>query len=178
MNDYTPAPVIAQFEKVSYERFAADIHKSFPDQYYSDAHIRSMYDSIILPSRSTKGSAGYDFYSPINTTANSLHPVLIPTGIRCAIADGWFLALYPRSGIGFKYGVGLMNTVGIIDSDYYFAENEGHIMVKLSSHYDQYYLWDIAAGDKFCQGIFQPYGITFDDNAENIRIGGMGSTGR
>lgn len=177
MNDYTPAPVIAQFEKVSYERFAADIYKTFPNQY-SDADIREMYDNIILPSRSTKGSAGYDFYSPIHATVRPSCSVLIPTGIRCAIADGWFLALYPRSGLGFKHGIRLMNTVGIVDSDYYLAENEGHIMVKLSPHHNQSYLWDIAAGDKFCQGIFQPYGITYDDNAENIRTGGIGSTGR
>ena len=43
---------------------------------------------------------------------------------------GWFLGIYPRSGQGFKYGIKLANTVGIIDSDYYHSDNEGHIFIK------------------------------------------------
>ncbi len=53
--------------------------------------------------------------------------IKIPTGIRVKINDGWVLKLYPRSGLGFKFRVQMNNTVGIIDSDYYNSDNEGHI---------------------------------------------------
>ena len=65
------------------------------------------------------------------------------------------------------------NTIGIIDSDYYNSDNEGHIMVKFSVDRPL----TLHKGDKFCQGIFILYGVTFDDNADGIRNGGFGSTG-
>ena len=100
--------------------------------------------------------------------------VKIPTGIRCEIEDGWFLQVVPRSSMGFKYGMKLSNTLGIIDSDYAFAENEGHIMAKIKIEDAPQLV--INRGDKFIQGIFWPYGITIDDEATGIRTGGIGST--
>ena len=88
----------------------------------------------------------------------------------------WVLMIYPRSSIGFKYQVGLANTTGIIDSDYYRGNNEGHIMVKLVNNGNK--IFSANEGDKIVQGVFLPYGITTDDNAEGERIGGFGSTGR
>ena len=90
------------------------------------------------------------------------------------IENGWVLGLYPRSGLGFKYRLQLNNTVGIIDSDYYNSDNEGHIFVKLSNEGDKEI--KILRGNAFCQGIFMQYGITEDDKVETSRNGGFGST--
>ena len=89
---------------------------------------------------------------------------------------GWVLSLYPRSGMGFKYLVGLANTVGIIDSDYYYSDNEGHIMVKLVNRGSE--TLEIKKGKAFCQGIFTKFGVTIDDTAKDIRNGGFNSTNK
>lgn len=92
------------------------------------------------------------------------------------IEDGWVLKLYPRSGLGFKYHLQLNNTVGIIDSDYYFSDNEGHIFAKLTNDSNEDKTLSISQGTVFIQEIFVEYGITVDDDVEAIRNGGFGST--
>ena len=87
-----------------------------------------------------------------------------------------FLGIYIRSSLGFKYQIGLANTTGIIDADYYNSDNEGHIMVKLINRGNKKF--SANKGDKIVQGIFLPYGITVDDNSEGVRNGGFGSTGK
>ena len=151
-------PQIAEFEKVSKEQ-------------YND---NATYDNIKLPKRATKGSAGYDFFLPHDITINPGENVKVATGIRCFMDSGYVLQLYPRSGLGFKYGLQLRNTVGIIDSDYYYALNEGHIICSLVNTGD--IPIELKAGDAFVQGVFMPYGITFDDEVTRVRTGGFGST--
>lgn len=165
---------VARFEKVSYEQFKNDWLSSFP--ITAEWKLESMYKNIKLPKRSTTGSAGYDFYLPRDIDLYERDSIVIPTGIRCNINDGWVLTIFPRSGHGFKYGVHLANTVGIIDADYYGAENEGHILVKLVN--DSRLMRDIhfEGGVAFCQGIFLPFGVTVDDEVEAKRVGGFGST--
>lgn len=164
---------IAAFEKVSFEQFEKDFSKNFPQ--VND--IKAVYDSIKLPQRATAGSAGYDFYAPIELNLKKGESLLIPTGIRSKINDGWVLKIYPRSGLGFKHRVQLDNTVGIIDADYYNSSNEGHIMIKLSCDArDDGHTVTVNAGDGFAQGIFLQFGITFDDQASGVRNGGFGST--
>ena len=82
--------------------------------------------------------------------------------------------LFPRSGLGIKYQLQLDNTVGVIDSDYYFAENEGHIMTKITNHSNK--VLTVEKGQGFVQGVFLPFGITVDDDAQEKRVGGFGST--
>lgn len=165
---------VARFEKVSYEQFREDWLNWFPNTV--EWKLKSMYDNIKLPKRSTTGSAGYDFYIPRDIEIRERSSVVIPTGIRCVMDSSYMLAIFPRSGHGFKYGVHLANTVGIIDSDYYFAKNEGHIHVKLVN--DSKLAKDIEFNDgiAFCQGIFLPFGITVDDDVDAERVGGFGST--
>lgn len=164
---------IASFEKVSFEQFEKDWLKNFPER----ADVKAVYDQIKMPKRATAGSAGYDFYAPADITVEKGKSVLIPTGIRSKINDGWVLKLYPRSGLGFKHRIRLDNTVGIIDADYYNSSNEGHIMIKLScdAHGDGHTV-TLTAGDGFAQGVFIEFGITFDDDADGVRDGGFGST--
>ncbi len=166
-------PKIAQFEKVSFAQFEKDWLKAFPDT----ENVRTIYDEIKMPKRATAGSAGYDFYAPAAVTAVKGKSVLIPTGIRARIEEGWVLSLYPRSGLGFKHRLQLDNTVGIIDADYYGADNEGHIMIKVSCDaHDNGHAVTLNKGDGFAQGIFLPFGITLDDTADEKRTGGFGST--
>lgn len=164
---------VAHFSKVSYEQFAADWKAAFPD---GGEDIRAVYDNIKLPKRATKGSAGYDFFMPADIVLAAGSTVLIPTGIRAEIEDGWVLQIFPRSGLGFKYRIQLDNTVGIIDSDYYYADNEGHIKIKLTNDSRTRSDAAIGAGQGFAQGIFLPFGITDDDCADEERRGGFGST--
>ena len=160
---------IAQFEKVSAPQFAAAWHKTFGDTAEVPAETR-------LPRRATAGSAGYDFFCPAAVRLGPGETVCIPTGVRVRIDEGWVLKIYPRSGLGFKYRVQLNNTVGIIDSDYYFSDNEGHIFIKITNDSREGKTVELAAGDGFAQGIFVEYGITVDDDATAVRNGGFGST--
>ena len=86
---------IAKFEKVSYNQFKNDFMDSFPQ--YNEKEVEEIYRSIQLPKRATKGSAGYDFYSPIDFELNPGQTIKIPTGIRVRIENGWVLGLYPVS---------------------------------------------------------------------------------
>ncbi len=132
-------------------------------------------NEIPLPKRATAGSAGYDFVSPVDVTVSGGGTALIPTGIRAEMRPGWVLLLFPRSSLGFRHALRLSNTVGVIDSDYAFAKNEGHIMVKLRNPLDQPVA--IGKGERFCQGVFLPYGTAEEDEVTAERTGGFGSTG-
>ena len=132
-------------------------------------------NEIPLPKRATRGSAGYDFVSPLEITVPAGGTALIPTGIRAEMEPGWVLMLFPRSSLGFRHMLRLANTVGVIDSDYAFAKNEGHIMVKLRNPLDTPVT--IGRGERFCQGVFLPYGTAEEEEVTAGRTGGFGSTG-
>lgn len=165
---------IAQFHKVSPEQFMTGMQDSFPE--YTEADIKDIYESIELPRRATKGSAGYDFFAPFSFSLPPGSTIKIPTGIRVEMEQDWVLKLYPRSGLGFKYRLQLNNTVGIIDSDYFYSDNEGHIFTKLTNDSNEGKTVEVTAGTGFMQGIFLEYGITVDDDAQGERNGGFGST--
>ena len=152
---------IAKFEKVSLDEYLKSVEKE-------------SYDDIILPKRATAGSAGYDFFAPYSFTLLPNQTEKVATGIRVKIDEGWVLKIYPRSSLGFKYRLRLDNTVGIIDSDYYFADNEGHIFIKITNCGDKELV--VEKGKAFAQGVFVEYGITIDDECDGIRVGGLGST--
>jgi len=158
---------IARFEKVSAAQFA---------EGYEGANAAEVYESIKLPKRATSGSAGYDIYAPFDIRLAPGETIKVPTGIRVWIEDGWVLKIYPRSGLGFKFRLQLNNTVGIIDSDYYNSDNEGHIFIKITNDSNEGKTVEIPAGTGFAQGIFVEYGITLDDDADGVRNGGFGST--
>lgn len=172
---------IAKFEKVSYTQFLDDMEACFPnhEEWASteewENYCSEAFRTVEKPKRATTGSAGYDFVSPIDILLEPGETAKFPTGIRVKIEPGWYLGLYPRSGLGFKYRLQMDNTVGIIDSDYYFSDNEGHIHCKMTNNGGKFLM--IKAGERFAQGIFQQFGITEDDNADGVRNGGFGSTG-
>ncbi|MGM9525055.1 MAG: deoxyuridine 5'-triphosphate nucleotidohydrolase [Peptococcaceae bacterium] len=162
---------IAKFHKVSFEQF----QEGWQDTFGQPAEA-AVYDAVKLPKRATSGSAGYDFFSPLTFTLAPGETIKIPTGVRAEIAEGWVLQCYPRSGLGFKYRLQLNNTVGIIDSDYFYSDNEGHIFVKITNDSKEGKTLTVEAGQGFMQGIFMPFGITTDDDVTEIRNGGFGST--
>ena len=102
-------------------------------------------------------------------------PTLVPTGIKCQMADDEYLELSVRSSCPLKHWLILANSVGIIDSDYYNnPDNEGHIMfqvINLSPSPIK-----LQKGDRIGQGIIKKYIITEDDAAVGERLGGFGST--
>lgn len=164
---------IAKFEKVSMKRFVAD----WTDTFGGDsAQAEQIYQKIMLPKRATRGSAGYDFYSPLAFTLQPGETIKIPTGVRASMHEDYVLMIFPRSGLGFKYRLQLNNTVGVIDSDYYYSDNEGHIFIKLTNDSKEGKVLEVTEGNGVAQGIFLPFGITEDDDATQIRNGGFGST--
>ena len=165
---------IAKFHKVSWEQFEKDWVDTFGEQ--PEEKIREIYEGIKLPKRATTGSAGYDFFAPVDLVLAPGETIKIPTGVRVWMEQDWVLKCYPRSGLGFKYRLQLNNTVGIIDSDYFYSDNEGHIFAKITNDSNEDKTLTIPADTGFMQGIFVEYGITVDDDATEIRNGGFGST--
>lgn len=166
---------VGEFEKVSYEQFCEAMKEIFNTEYDNEI-IKLAYDTLALPTRATSGSAGYDFKAPFSFTLAPGATLKVPTGIRVKIDEGWWLGCLPRSGLGFKYRMQLNNTMGVIDSDYYHSDNEGHIFAKITNDSNEGKELEIKAGDGFLQAIFIPYGITYSDSADGVRNGGMGST--
>lgn len=185
---------VAKFEKVSFETFLnefkplwlatakAEAGDNEPFSYNEEQlkeTAKTIYDNIQLPRRATIGSAGYDFYFPFGYT--ELKPgmsIFIPTGIKVQMVAGWALKLYPRSGLGTKFRLQLDNTIGIIDGDYYGnPKNEGIIIVKLTNDSRDGQTVCLDNGMAFCQGVFEIFGVTVDDEpVAEMRQGGLGST--
>ena len=146
--------------------------------------------AVLLPERSTKNSAGYDFSAIEDTVVPSfykqllvkvsggeaLKPALIKTGVKAYMAEDEVLSIYNRSSNPFKKGLVLANSVGIIDSDYYGnPDNDGHIMFAFYNFMP--FDITISKGDKIGQGIFTKFLKADDDAVDAGRTGGFGSTG-
>ncbi|MDU4959850.1 MAG: dUTP diphosphatase [Sporomusaceae bacterium] len=132
---------------------------------------------IILPARKTRASAGYDIAAAEDAVIEPGAVALIATGLKAYMPENEYLAVHIRSGLSVKSRLSLINGQGIIDSDYYNnADNEGHILIAIYNHGQDSVA--IAKGSRIAQGIFQPYGITDqDDQPPALRRGGFGSTG-
>lgn len=154
-----------KFEKVSRKQYENDIG----DCFY-------VYDTIKIPRRATKYSAGYDFFAPYSFALEPGCSAKIPTGIRVSLDENKVLFIAPRSSLGFKYRVQLDNTIGVIDADYYNSDNEGHIWIKITNDSKKGEQVVIKQGEAFAQGIILEYFKTDDDNADGVRNGGLGST--
>jgi len=134
-------------------------------------------EDITLPKRATSFSAGYDFFAPYSFNINAGETLKIPTGIKVELDKDKFLAIVPRSGLGFKFRLQLDNTVGIIDSDYFNNNsNEGHIWIKITNDSRENKVLSLRQGEAFAQGIILRYYKTEDDCVTVDRTGGFGST--
>lgn len=146
------------------------------DKYVKDCGLDVQFIKPELPRRATTISAGYDIITPMDITLEPEEELVIPTFLKVFMPEGWFLAIYPKSGLGWKYYTRIANTTGIIDGDYYNnVGNEGHILVKLRNEGDKTLF--IPAGKAFVQSIFQPYGVCeYEPTPTKVRAGGFGST--
>jgi dUTP pyrophosphatase len=129
-----------------------------------------------LPERKTRGSAGYDLSCANDITIKSHNFAFVPTGIKAYMQKDEVLQVYPRSSLSFKKHLVKLNSVGIIDSDYYNnPDNEGEIMLILYNYGENDVF--IKKGERIAQGIFMKY-LTVDEDFNNVkRLGGLGSTG-
>lgn len=134
-----------------------------------------------LPERSTKNSAGYDFYNPVKVEIPPYklgnNPTMVRTGVKVQMPKNEFLMLVNRSSNPKKKKLVIPNSMGIIDADYYNnIDNEGEMFFTFYNLSNETVVID--AGEKIGQGIFIKYGITVDDSAKGERCGGFGSTGK
>ncbi len=145
------------FEKISFEQFKNDIEDDI-----------KLYNSYILPKRSTSQSAGYDFFLIKDITIKPNEIVKIPTGYKSYYQSDEALLLIIRSSLGFKYNLRLTNQIGLIDSDFYNnKKNEGHMIVSLQNQGKE--TVTLKQGEAYVQGVFINYLKTDDDNATGIR---------
>lgn len=153
------------FEKISFDQFKKDIKDN-----------KKLYNKYRLPKRSTKCSAGYDFFAIEEFTIKPGEVKKIPTGYKMMCNEDEMLMIVVRSSMGFKYNVRLTNQVGIIETDYYNnPANEGHMWVALQNHGDKEF--HVNMDEAYAQGIFTKF-LTIDneESIENERKGGFGST--
>lgn len=162
-----------KFEKVRQECFERDSVKNICRVPYC---ITKAYEGIVLPTRSTEMSAGYDFRTPYDVTLVPGQRLIIPTGVKAKMEKGEVLLLTVRSSIGIRDGVVFPNSIALIDGDYYQNEsNDGDIMLALWNTSNNVVRYE--AGTRIAQGMFVKFDITEDDNATGERGGGIGSTG-
>ena len=155
------------FEKISFEQFKKDIKDDL-----------ELYNSIELPKRSTTKSAGYDIRSMEGGIIKPGEYKRFKTGLKVSMNDDEVLYIYSRSSLGYKYGVTMVNSVGVIDADFYNnIDNEGHFSVCLINHGESDF--EVKVGDRIAQGIFMKY-LTVDneEKIETKRTGGFGSTNK
>lgn len=162
---------VAKFEKVSLEQFKKDWIDTFGD---TKDDITEIYNNIKLPTRSTSGSAGHDISVPFDAIIKQNETLKIPTGIRCNMDNEYVMLIFPRSSVGIKKGLFLLNTIPVIDSDYYGADNEGHVFICVKNTYKKDMV--LNKGDNIVQAVFVKYGIADDEEINKKRVGGIGST--
>lgn len=140
--------------------------------------IKKLSEKAIVPARATEGSAGMDLCACIEEgiTLKGGETALIPTGIAAQIPSGFGLFIFPRSGLSIKHGIGLLNSVGVVDSDY-----RGEIKVGVINQISESYT--IEPGERIAQMVLMPVAlantVVVDSLEETDRgDGGFGSTGR
>lgn len=163
---------VAKFEKVSFEQFKKDWINTFGNEPY---YLLELYNGIKIPKRSTKHSAGHDISIPFSMTIAPNDTLKIPTGIRCKMEEDYAMLVLPRSSLGIKKGMVILNTVPLIDSDYYYADNEGHIFICIKNTSKEEL--KLNAGDNIVQAVFVMYGVADEEEIKAERTGGIGSTG-
>jgi len=163
---------IRGFEVISEKQYIEDFKETLEE---FTAQECLAYEKIILPKRATALSAGYDVFSTVGFLLPPNKEIKLPTGIKSYMQNDEVLKAYPRSGLGFKFYSRLANTIGIIDADYIFGKNEGHIWIKLRNEGNKSML--IEKGEAICQFIFEKYLLADGDSYEGKkRIGGLGSS--
>lgn len=164
---------VAEFEKVSFEQFKKDWIDKFGNMR-DDEEILRIYNNVKIPKRATKGSAGHDISIPFPIAVAPTDTLMIPTGLRCKMNEDYVMLVFIRSSTGIKKRLQLVNQTGVIDSDYYNADNEGHLFVCLKNEGND--VVQFLSGDNIVQAVFLPFGVADTEEITEARIGGIGST--
>ncbi|MFV0557002.1 MAG: dUTP diphosphatase [Lactovum sp.] len=132
---------------------------------------------INLPQRATSKAAGYDIEAACSMSLPAGEIGLIPTGLKAYMQVGEVLYLYARSSLPRKKGLVLINSVGVIDADYYNnTENEGEFFLQVKNISSEEV--KIEKSERICQGVFMSF-LLADEDEDSIksdRTGGFGST--
>ncbi|MBZ2155804.1 dUTP diphosphatase [Streptococcus anginosus] len=138
--------------------------------------VSSFKNKNLLPKRETAHAAGYDLKVAERTVIAPKEIKLVPTGVKAYMQAGEVLYLYDRSSNPRKKGLVLINSVGVIDGDYYGNPgNEGHIFAQMQNITDQEVV--LEEEDRIVQAVFSPFLLADNDEADGVRTGGFGSTG-
>ena len=138
--------------------------------------VSSFKNKNLLPKRETAHAAGYDLKVAERTVIAPKEIKLVPTGVKAYMQVGEVLYLYDRSSNPRKKGLVLINSVGVIDGDYYGNPgNEGHIFAQMQNITDQEVV--LEEEDRIVQAVFSPFLLADNDEADGVRTGGFGSTG-
>ncbi|MGT2757201.1 dUTP diphosphatase [Streptococcus ovuberis] len=138
--------------------------------------VSTYTDENLLPKRETAHAAGYDLKAAETTVIEAGEIVLVPTGVKAYMQADEVLYLYDRSSNPRKKGLVLINSVGVIDGDYYGnPANEGHIYAQMKNITDE--AVTVEAGERIVQAVFAPFLLADGDVATGERTGGFGSTG-
>lgn len=140
--------------------------------------IKKVNENAVIPHRATEGSAGLDLCACIDEplTLGGGETALIPTGLAIALPSAQYGAfIFARSGLSIKHGIGLLNSVGVIDSDY-----RGEIKVGVINQVKEPYT--IQPGERIAQLVVMPVSTMPVEKAESLDetergSGGFGSTG-
>lgn len=134
-------------------------------------------DLQLLPKRETAHASGYDLKVAEAMVLKPGEIKLVPTGVKAYMQANEVLYLYDRSSNPRKKGLVLINSVGVIDGDYYGNEaNEGHIFAQMQNITD--HPVSLEVGERIVQAVFAPFLLADGDQASGQRQGGFGSTGR
>lgn len=144
-------------------------------------NIKKVEPDAIVPSRGSSYAAGYDLYAYFKApfSGAEIQPgetVKIGTGICAEIPEGYFGAIFARSGLATKQGLRPANCVGVVDSDY-----RGEIVVALHNDSSEKKL--VPEGERIAQLVIIPFlPVEFnvaDELSDTARgVGGFGSTGQ
>ena len=140
--------------------------------------IKKVQENAVIPKRATEGSAGLDLCACIDAplTLNGGDTALIPTGLAIELPSSQYGAfVFARSGLSIKHGIGLLNAVGVIDSDY-----RGEIKVGVINQEKEPYT--IEPGERIAQLVIMPVATLPVEEAQTLGesergAGGFGSTG-
>lgn len=139
--------------------------------------VSQFTDNNLLPKRETAHAAGYDLKAAVTTEIAPGEIKLVPTGVKAYMQAQEVLYLFDRSSNPRKKGLVLINSVGVIDGDYYGnPDNEGHIFAQMKNITDETVM--VEAGERIVQGVFMPFLVVDGDDAKGQRTGGFGSTGK
>lgn len=138
--------------------------------------VKRLKDNAIIPTRGSSAAAGYDLYTTDETVIAPGQTILLGTGLAMEIPEGYFGAVFARSGLATKEGLRPANCVGVIDADY-----RGELKVPL--HNDSPEERQITAGERIAQLVIMPFlPVTFEEAGELSdtarSTGGFGSTGK